>query len=128
MVHYFHTGRFQKTYKEGHGFNSRRKQRFFLCSALVKAELTAFSNFFLWQILNDGMMKDLIEAASATQAEMEKQFDEERSQMKSTVEYMKTKIKEIEETEEKNGVKDGQLGETMSKIKDSIERFEKTNM
>ena len=73
-------------------------------------------------------MKDLIEAASATQAEMEKQFDEERSQMKSTVEYMKTKIKEIEETEEKNGVKDGQLGETMSKIKDSIERFEKTNM
>ena len=94
----------------------------------MKTELTAFSNFFLWQILNDGMMKQLLDAASATQAEMEKQFDEERSQMKSTVEHMKTKIKEIEETEEKKSVKDGQLGETMSKIKDSIERFEKTNM
>jgi len=94
----------------------------------VKTELTAFSNFFLWQILNDGMMKQLIDAASATQAEMEKQFDEERSQMKSTVKHMKTKIKEIEETEEKKSVKDGQVAETMSKIKDSIERFEKTNM
>ena len=73
-------------------------------------------------------MKELMEAASATQAEMEKQFDEERAQMKSAVEHMKAKIKEIEETEEKNGVKDGQLGETMSKMKDSIERFEKTNM
>ena len=73
------------------------------------------------------MMKELLDAASATQAEMEKKFDEERSRMKSTVEHIKTKIKEIEEAEEK-GVKDGQLGETMSKIKDSIERFEKTNM
>lgn len=73
-------------------------------------------------------MKQLIDAASATQAEMEKQFDEERSQMKSTVKHMKTKIKEIEETEEKKSVKDGQVAETMSKIKDSIERFEKTNM
>ena len=69
-----------------------------------------------------------MDAASATQAEMEKQFDEERAQMKTTVEHMKAKIREIEETEEKNGVKDGQLGETMSKMKDSIERFEKTNM
>lgn len=73
-------------------------------------------------------MKELMDVASATQAEMEKQFDDERAQMKSAVELMKTKIKEIEETEEKNGVKDEQLGKTMSKIKDSIERFEKTNM
>ena len=73
-------------------------------------------------------MKDLMDVASAAQAQMEKQFDVERAQMKSAVEHMKTKIKEIEETAEKNGVKDGQLGETMSKIKDSIERFEKTNM
>ena len=73
-------------------------------------------------------MKELIDAASATQVEMEKQFDEERAQMKSVVEHMKTKIQEIEEMEEKNGVKGEQLGETMSSIKDSIERFEKTNM
>ena len=73
-------------------------------------------------------MKELMDAAAATQAEMEKQFDEERAQMKSAVEHMKTKIKKIEEIKEKNGVKDGQLGETMSKIKDSIERFEKTNL
>lgn len=73
-------------------------------------------------------MKELMDVASATQAEMERQFDDERAQMKSAVEFMKTKIKEIEETEEKNGVKDEQLGKTMSKIKDSIERFEKTNM
>lgn len=73
-------------------------------------------------------MKELMDVASATQAEMERQFDDERAQMKSAVELMKTKIKEIEETEEKNGVKDEQLGKTMSKIKDSIERFEKTNM
>lgn len=72
-------------------------------------------------------MKELMDVASATQAEMERQFDDERAQMKSAVEFMKTKIKEIEETEEKNGVKDEQLGKTMSKIKDSIERFEKTN-
>lgn len=72
-------------------------------------------------------MKELMDVASATQAEMERQFDDERAQMKSAVELMKTKIKEIEETEEKNGVKDEQLGKTMSKIKDSIERFEKTN-
>ena len=73
-------------------------------------------------------MKELMDAASAAQAEMERKFDEERAQMKSAVELMKTKIQEIEETEEKNGVKDEQLGKTMSKIKDSIERFEKTNM
>lgn len=73
-------------------------------------------------------MKELMDVASATQAEMERQFDDERAQMKSAVELMKTKIKEIEETEEKNGVKGEQLGKTMSKIKDSIERFEKTNM
>ena len=73
-------------------------------------------------------MKELMDAAAATQAEMEKQFDEERAQMKSAVEHMKTKIKEMEETKERSGVQDGQLGETMSKIKDSIERFEKTNM
>ena len=94
----------------------------------MKTELTPFSTFFLSQILNDGMMKELMDAASATQAEIEKQFDVERAQMKTAVEQMKNKIKEIEETEEKNGVKDGLLGETMSKIKDSIERFEKTNM
>ena len=73
-------------------------------------------------------MKDLMDVALATQAKMEKQFDEERAQMKSAVEHIKTKMKEIEETAEKNVVKDGQLGETMGKIKDSIERFEKTNM
>ena len=73
-------------------------------------------------------MKEIMEAAAATQAEMEKQFDEERAQMKSDVELIKNKIKEIEETEEQNGVKGEQLGETMSKIKDSIDRFEQTNM
>lgn len=73
-------------------------------------------------------MKEIMEAASATQAEMERQFNQERAQMKSDVELIKNKIKEIEETEEKTGVKDAQLGETMSRIKDSIDRFEKTNM
>ena len=73
-------------------------------------------------------MKELLEAASATQAEVERQFDEERARMKSDVEIIKTKIRAIEETEEKNGVKDEDLGKTLSKMKDSIDRFEKTNM
>ena len=73
-------------------------------------------------------MNELLQAASATQAEIERQFDEERARMKSDVEIIKTKIRAIEETEEKNGVKDEDLGKTLSKMKDSIDRFEKTNM
>ncbi|KAL9968354.1 hypothetical protein ACROYT_G026715 [Oculina patagonica] len=102
--------------------------------ALKPLEQTSQKNDFaktiaeMRKILNDGMMKEIMEAASATQAEMERQFDGERAQMKSDVELIKTKIREIEETEEKNGVKDEQLGETMSKIKDSIDRFEETNL
>ena len=71
------------------------------------------------------MMKNLLEAASVMQTELEKQFYEERARMKSEVEIVKTKIQQIEET---NGVKDEELAKTLSKIKDSIERFEKTNL
>lgn len=70
-------------------------------------------------------MKNLLEAASVMQTELEKQFYEERARMKSEVEIVKTKIQQIEET---NGVKDEELAKTLSKIKDSIERFEKTNL
>lgn len=72
-------------------------------------------------------MKEFLEAASAAQAELEEQFDEERARMKSEVEIIKTKIEKIEEAEETNGVKDEERGKTLSKIRDSIERFEKTN-
>ena len=71
------------------------------------------------------MMKNLLEAASVMQAELEKQFYDERARMKGEVEIVKTKIQQIEET---NGVKDEELAKTLSKIKDSIERFEKTNL
>lgn len=70
-------------------------------------------------------MKNLLEAASVMQTELEKQFYEERARMKSEVEIVKTKIQQIEEA---NGVKDEELAKTLSKIKDSIERFEKTNL
>lgn len=70
-------------------------------------------------------MKNLLEAASVMQAELEKQFYDERARMKGEVEIVKTKIQQIEET---NGVKDEELAKTLSKIKDSIERFEKTNL
>lgn len=79
------------------------------------------------KFFSGGMMKEFLEAASAAQAELEEQFDEERARMKSEVEIIKTKIEKIEEAEETNGVKDEERGKTLSKIRDSIERFEKTN-
>ena len=72
-------------------------------------------------------MKEILDAAAETQAEMEKQFNEERARMKVNVEEMRAKIKEIEEGEEKSGVRNEQLRQTMGKIKASIDRFEKTN-
>ena len=72
-------------------------------------------------------MKEILDAAAKTQAEMEKQFNEERARMKVNVEEMRAKIKEIEEGEEKSGVRNEQLRQTMGKVKASIDRFEKTN-
>ena len=72
-------------------------------------------------------MKELLDAAAETQAEMERQFNKERALMKSNVEEMRAKIKEIEDAEAMSEVKNEQLGQTMSKIKASMGRFEKTN-
>ena len=73
------------------------------------------------------MMKELLDAVAETQAEMERQFNKERALMKSNVEEMRAKIKEIEDAEAMSEVKNEQLGQTMSKIKASMDRFEKTN-
>ena len=74
------------------------------------------------------MMKQILDASVEAQAEMERKFNEERAEMKRSVEEMRVKIKEIEEGEEKSGMKNEQLLQTMSKIKAAIGRFEKTNM
>ena len=73
------------------------------------------------------MMKELLDAAAETQAEMERQFNKERALMKSNVEEMRAKIKEIEDAEAMSEVKNEQLGQAMSKIKAFMDRFEKTN-
>ncbi|RMX47348.1 hypothetical protein pdam_00012582 [Pocillopora damicornis] len=91
----------------------------------VDEEILKLRSTLKEKLSNGGMMKNLLEAASVMQAELEKQFYEERGRMKSEVEIVKTKIQQIEET---NGVKDKELAKTLSKIKDSIERFEKTNL
>ena len=72
-------------------------------------------------------MKEILDAAAEVQAEMERQFNEERAEMERNVEEMRVKIREIEEVEEKNGMKNEQLGQALTKIKASIDRFEKTN-
>ena len=74
------------------------------------------------------MVKQILDASAEAQAEMERKFNEERAEMKRNVEEMRAKIKEIEEGEERSGTKNEQLLQTMSKIKASIDRFEKTNM
>ena len=73
------------------------------------------------------MMKELLDAAAETQAVMERQFNKERALMKSNVEEMRAKIREIEDAEAMSEVKNEQLSQTMSKIKASMDRFEKTN-
>ena len=72
-------------------------------------------------------MKEILDVAAETHTEMERKFSEERALMKSNVEEMRAKIKEIEDAEEKSEVKNEQLQQTMNKIKASIDRFEKTN-
>lgn len=68
-----------------------------------------------------------MDTATDSQAEIEKQFNEQRARMKRTVEGMREKIREIEDAETKSGVKNEQLTETMDKMKASIDRFEKVN-
>lgn len=73
-------------------------------------------------------MKEIVDAAAQAQHEMERKFNEERDEMKRNVQEMRAKIKEIEDGEQRNGVKNEELRKTMNKIKASIDRFEKTNM
>lgn len=72
-------------------------------------------------------MKEIVGAAAQAQHEMERKFNEERDEMRRNVQEMRAKIKEIEDGEQRNGVKNEELRKTMNKIKASIDRFEKTN-
>lgn len=72
-------------------------------------------------------MKEILDTATDSQAEIEKKFNEQRAKMKRNVEEMREKMREIEDAEIKSVVKNKQLTETMDKMKASIDRFEKIN-
>lgn len=72
-------------------------------------------------------MKQIVDTATASQAEQEKQYNEQRAKMKRHVEEMRENIREIEDAETKSVMKNKQLTEMLDKMKASIDRFEKIN-